>query len=110
MRACPNCGQMIRKSSLFCGTCGAKVPSAGQPTAVEAPIKIQDHVDPLASTAPASKSPAAELLKKRAAEAAAAPISEAQVSPRAETGFRRSSEPPVPGPLAPASPSAPGSG
>jgi hypothetical protein len=93
MRPCPNCGQSIQKSSVFCGTCGAKVPPESLPTTPHASVKITDGVDPLASTAPASRSPAADLLKRAAAQAA--PISEARVSPRAATGVQP--PPPEPG-------------
>jgi hypothetical protein len=105
MRPCPSCGQQIQKSSLFCGTCGAKVPPESLPTKQQASVKIHDgHVDPLASTAPASMSPAAELLKR--AKAAGAPASAARVSPKAETGVQASPEPPRGAPPAAAPPAA----
>jgi hypothetical protein len=87
MRPCPSCGQSIQKSSVFCGTCGAKVPPESLPTTPHVSLKITDGVDPLASTAPPSRSPAADLLRRAAAQGA--PISEARVSPRAETGVQQ---------------------
>jgi hypothetical protein len=107
MHACPNCGQSIQKLSVFCGTCGAKVPPESLPTTPHVSVKISDGVDPLASTAPPSRSPAADLLKRAAAQAA--PISEARVSPRAETGVQQP-PPEQPGDATPKGPVAPSGG
>jgi hypothetical protein len=57
MRACSTCGREVNTSTLFCPECGAKVPSdlAASP---HASVRMDPNVDPLASTAPASISPA----------------------------------------------------
>jgi hypothetical protein len=57
MRACPTCGREVSTSTLFCPECGTKVPSdlAASP---HASVRMDANVDPLASTAPASISPA----------------------------------------------------
>jgi hypothetical protein len=89
MRVCPNCGQSIDRSSIFCAMCGTKVPAEAMPTAPQAAIQIQDHVDPLASTSPASMSPARHLGKKKAG-AGSAPASPG--APSAETGVQPPSD------------------
>jgi hypothetical protein len=93
MRACLTCGQELGKSSAFCPACGSKIPPASQPTvggAVplirEAPVRME-HVDPLASTSPASLSPARNLkpIDSRAASSPVSPVS--PVSSKAGTGL-----------------------
>jgi uncharacterized Zn finger protein (UPF0148 family) len=99
MRSCSDCGQQLEKTSLFCPSCGKKVPPESRPTESQAPIRSQ--VDPLASTAPASFSPAR---KKEQRESDPLPL----VSPKAGTGYEvspaRSDVAPVVTPKSPSSP------
>jgi hypothetical protein len=79
MRSCSTCGQPIEKASLFCAACGMKVPPESAPTEAQHSVRI-DRVDPLASTSPASMSPARKLEG----------VPSNAVSPKAETGFQPS--------------------
>jgi hypothetical protein len=103
MRTCLTCGQELAKTSAFCPACGSKVPPASQPTiggavpqVPDAPVRVE-HVDPLASTSPASLSPARNL-KPIDSRAVSSPV-----SPKAGTGLLPS-QPKV----EPASPMTPG--
>jgi hypothetical protein len=78
MRSCSDCGQQIDKTSAFCPACGKKVPPEALPT--ESQASVRNHVDPLASTAPASFSPA-----RKSAPQSSDPLP--LVSPKAGTGY-----------------------
>src|ERR1700733_4489178 len=81
MASCTACGATLTTSSRFCSSCGAPVKAESRPELARASVRVgKGHVDPLASTAPASPSP---LRRSSASDAS----SEASVSPKAETGF-----------------------
>jgi len=113
MRSCATCGTSIDKSSLFCPACGSKVPPESRPTEAQTSVRVE-HVDPLASTSPASFSPARKLDLDPYAATAPESKSPARnvaaeephpVSPKAGTGFQ--STPPNVGVSPVAAPSAP---
>jgi hypothetical protein len=85
MRVCSTCGFEVDKSSLFCPGCGTKAPP-DLPTDTHASLKVQPNVDPLASTAPASVSPARS-------HASADSASRSPVSPLAGTALQPSVKP-----------------
>jgi hypothetical protein len=100
MRSCSTCGTQIDSSSLFCPSCGGKVPPESRPTEAQTSVRVE-RVDPLASTSPASVSPARKGLDPYAATAPASksparilePIESlplSPVSPKAGTGFQAS--------------------
>jgi uncharacterized Zn finger protein (UPF0148 family) len=64
MRSCSDCGQALDIKAVFCPSCGKKVPPESRPT--ESQHSVRSQVDPLASTAPASESPARKLMPKSA--------------------------------------------
>lgn len=78
MASCTTCGTTLPTSSKFCSSCGTVV----KPEPEALIVRTEgDRVDPLASTAPASFSPARKL-------PANAGSHESGVSPKAETGFQ----------------------
>jgi hypothetical protein len=58
MASCTACGATLTTSSRFCSSCGAPVKAESRPELARASVRVgKGHVDPLASTAPASPSP-----------------------------------------------------
>lgn len=94
MASCTTCGTTLKTSSKFCSACGTLVKP--EPEALLARTE-KDRVDPLASTAPASFSPARKLL-------ADAGSHESGVSPKAETGFQVALQDPLAAPAPSATP------
>lgn len=96
MASCTVCGTTLKTSSRFCSACGTLVKAEPEALLVRTD---KDRVDPLASTAPASFSPARKLLANAAS-------GESGVSPKAETGFQVPLRDPLAAPALPATPAA----